>query len=254
MISPQRIALISAILLSICSCTPQQTPPLQEYRKVTISELKEFYNGEPCIISDNICIECTVAGSDWLGELHKSAIVIDDTGGLELGIESTDITNTLPIYSDIVIYCGGLVLARMGGKMKLGTPPTGIYPVDNILDESFDHYIHVVRLNSDREVATKQIAELREKDIGSVVRFEGVRICDEERGVSWCDLDEEGEPITTTRTLVDGQGERLEVRIISTCEYGKELIPQKEIAVIGAIDYADDHYFLRILNKSITEL
>ena len=254
MISPLRLLFVSAICLCISSCVPSPNRPEQESRRLTIEELKGLCEGSAYLISDDIYIEATVMGSDWLGELYKSAIVIDDTGGVELAIDSRNISKRLPVYSDVIINCNGLVLARMGGKIKLGVPPTGEYPVDNIVDESMDKFIHIVALNSDREVATKQFSDIGTEDIGNAVRFEGIRICDEEQGLNWCDRDEEGEQITTTRTLVDGRGERLEVRIISTCTYGKERIPLKEIAVIGTIDYADDHYFLRILNQSITEL
>ena len=68
--------------------------------------------------------------------------------------------------------------------------------------------------------------------------------------MKWCDTDENGEVITTDRTFVDSEGNAFTLRTLATCHYAKEVIPTTEIAVIGVIDYSDNRYFLRIINKS----
>ena len=71
--------------------------------------------------------------------------------------------------------------------------------------------------------------------------------------MKWCDTDENNEPITTYRTFVDSEGYTLAVRTLATCDYATESIPTNEITVIGAIDYSDNRYFLKVVNKAIIE-
>ena len=68
--------------------------------------------------------------------------------------------------------------------------------------------------------------------------------------MAWCDTIDE-KPITTYRTFVDANGNRFAVRILSTCYYATDKVPIKEVSLTGVIDYSDNQYFLRIVNKAI---
>ena len=194
-----------------------------------------------------------MVATDWLGELHKSVIIVDETGGLEISIDSHNISEQLPIFSETTIFCNGLALARIGSKIELGAMPTGDFPLDNIGDEMLNRYIRVGAIREDYTPATKRFSEIGVADISNIFRFEDIRICDEERGLSWCNTDENGDLVTTYRTFVDGEGNALAVCTLPTCIYAKDEIPAQKITVIGAIDYSDNRYFLRIVNKSIIE-
>lgn len=245
MILRRLIATLS--LLLACSCTSTSTPP--QSGEVSIAYLKSLCKGDHFRISNNYTIRGIVVATDWLGELNNSAIVVDETGGLEFAIESDNIAERLPIFSEVTINCNGLVLARIGSKIELGMAPSGDFPLGNIDDEMFNRYIRVIGLSDEVNAPTKQFAEIGAEDIGNIVRFESVRICSEEQGVMWCDF-EGDEALTTIRTLRNRAGEQFDVRILSTCHYAKEVMPIEEISVIGVIDYSDNRYFLRIINKS----
>lgn len=241
------IALYS-VLLNV-ACTPSALPVLEE--QVSISHLKSLCKGEHHLITGNYYIHGVVIATDWLGEMNNSAVIIDESGGVEFGIESHNIAERLPVYSEVVIRCNGLMLARIGGKIKLGVTATGDFPLDNINDKIFDHYITILGSTSDMVPAqTKHFSEIGVGDISSFVRFDNVRICDEEQGLTWCDM-EEGEPVTTFRTLVNREGERFSVRILSTCRYANDKIPTKDMSVAGVIDYSDNRPFLQIVNNLI---
>ena len=173
----------------------------------------------------------------------------DSSGSLEFTIESKNIKEKIPLYSEVEISCNGLMLARIGSNIELGVPPSGNFPLDNINDETFDRYISIKGIDEDFSVEAKRFSEIGSEDIGCVVRFDNVRICDEEQGLTWCDF-EEGQPVTTYRTIVNSEGERFAVRTLPTCRYADEEMPSNEISVIGVIDYSDNRYFIRIVNKS----
>ena len=245
-----RLLKILFSMLSFLACSVHGNN--EPHREVSIAHLKSLCRGDHHRISENISIRGVVVATDWLGELYKSAIIIDKTGGLEIAIDSRAISEHLPIHSEVSILCDGLMLARIGGKIELGATPTGEFPLDNINDEMIERYIRIVGIDSSFVPATKQFSEIGASDISTLVRFDNIRICNEERGLAWCDS-EDDLAVTTSRTFVDREGNTFAIRTLSSCRYALEAMPTNEIAVVGAIDYSDNHYFLRIVNKSIIE-
>ena len=221
-------------------------------QEVSIAYLKSLCKGEHYRITQDYSISGVIVATDWLGEFYKSAVIVDKTGGLEFAIDSRNIKEHLPVYSEVTILCNGLMLAHIGGKIELGAPPTSDFPLDNIDDTMFDRYIRVIGLCKDFTPKTKQFSEISLSDISAVVCFENIRICDEEQDLAWCDI-VEGRPITTYRTFIDHKDNTFAIRTLSDCIYATKTIPEKEITVIGVIDYSDNRYFLRIVNKSIIE-
>lgn len=246
------IALVSAVLLSACSTPSSDTSDEFAPKEVSIAYLKSLCSGSHYRVVEDYIIRGVVVATDWLGEMNKSAVIVDESGGLEFAIDSRQIRNILPIYSKVSIYCNGLMLARIGGKIELGAPPTGEFPLDNIDDDMFNRYIRVEGVCEDFTPPTKLFTELNIGDIGRVIRFDNVRVCAEECGLAWCDTIE-NEAVTTFRTLVDMNNNSLAVRTLSTCHYACEAMPTKEISVVGVVDYSDNRYFLRIVNKWIIE-
>ena len=199
---------------------------------VSIAYLKSLCKGDHYNITSDYTISGVVVANDWLGECIKSIVVVDRSGGIEIAIDSNNIAVSLPVFSEVEIFCNGLTLARVGGKIELGKPSYGEFPLANI-EERF----------SDISVA----------DISAVVRFDNIHICEDEQGLCWCDMVDD-KPITTYRTFVDADGNRFAVRILSTCYYAADKIPEKEVSLTGVIDYSDNRYFLRIVNKAIRNL
>ncbi len=218
--------------------------------EVSIAYLKSLCRGDHYRIANDYSVRGVVVATDWLGELNKSLVLMDSSGGLEVAIDCPNIADQLPIYSEITIFCQGLMLARIGGKIELGASPTADFPIDNIDNEMFNRYIRITGVCEDFEPKTKRFNEISTEDIGSLIRFDNVRICNEEQGLSWCDVVND-EPVTTYRTIIDREGNRFAVRTLSTCTYALDMMPTNEISVIGVIDYSNNRYFLRIVNKCI---
>ena len=248
------ITLFSLFVLFACaeSGSPKWKDDTSPY-EVSVAYLKSLCKGSHYRIVNDYTVRGIIVATDWLGELNKSAIFVDESGGLEIALDVRDVNRYLPIYSEVTIFCNGLMLARVGGKIELGAPPTGNFLLDNIDSEMLGRYIRVDGVSSEGYVPKiKRFEDVRAEDVSRLVRFDRVRICDAEQGLSWCDV-VEGEPITTYRTLVDSEGQTFAVRTLATCHYATEMMPAKEISVIGAIDYSDNRYFLRIVNKAIIE-
>lgn len=246
-----RLLVVVFSLLLLPSCSDNGSDDFNGRKEVSIAHLKSLCRGDHYRIVEDMVVRGVVIANDRLGEYHNSVVVVDRTSGVEISIESRNLSALLPIYSEVEILCSGLMLARIGGKIELGAPSTGDFPIGNISEEMLGRYIRVVGVCEDFTPVVKQFSEIGVEDISCVVRFENIRICDEERGLKWCDTDENGEVITTDRTFVDSKGDTFTLRTLATCHYAKEVVPTTEIAVIGVIDYADNRHFLRIVNKWI---
>ncbi len=241
--------LFSIVLLLACNGNGEG----KSAEVVSVSHLKSLCQGDHYRITEDISIRGIVVATDWLGEMNKSAIVIDESGGLEFAIDIRNINEYLPVNSEVAINCNGLMLARIGGNIKLGAPPTGDFPLDNIDETIFHSYIRIVELDRHIEPTVRRINDIGAEDICTLVQIDNIRICDEEQGLSWCEM-EDGKAVTTLRTFVDREGYTLDIQTLSTCDYSADKIPTNEISVVGVIDYSDNRPFLKIVNGAITLL
>lgn len=238
--------LFSAFICLSCASDNSSSP-----QEISIAQLKSLCRGDHYRIVNDYTIRGVVIATDWLGELGKSVILVDKSGGIEVAVDDIHLSEHLPIYSEVTILCNGLMLARIGGKIELGAAPTGDFPLDNINGEMLNRYIRIVGVCEDFAPVTKRFMEIGASDISAIVRLEDIRICNEEAGLAWCDTDENGSPITTYRTFVDSEGVEFPIRTLASCIYALEEIPTNEITVIGVIDFSDNRYFLRVVNKWI---
>lgn len=244
-----RLCILAISLVLALSC--QESGVASSGGDISIAQLKSLCRGDHYLVVDDYRLRGVVVAGDWLGEFPASVVVVDDSGGVEIYIESTELEGGLPLNSEVEILCSGLMLARVGGKVALGAPSTDDFPLANIDGDELSHHIRPTGCYREILPKSKCFADITADDISSLCRFDGVRICDEERGLKWCDVVDD-ETVTTYRTLVDAEGNRLEVCILATCDYALEDIPLNEISVVGVIDYSHNRYFIRIANKAFT--
>ena len=248
----QILLFISLLALSACGHSSSSGENARS-NEVSIAYLKSLCSGEHHRIVEELTIRGVVVGTGWLGELHNSAIIVDESGGIEVAIEATNLAYRLPIYAEVAISCNGLMLARIGSKIELGAVSSGDFPLANIDNEMFDKHIRIEGACDTFTPTTKRFSEIGVDDISNIFRFDNVQFVEEERGLLWCDL-VENEPVMTYRTLVDAEGDTLHVRTLPSCQYAREKLPSNRRSVIGVIDNSDNRYFLKVVNKWFTEL
>lgn len=245
-----RLLIITLLLPLLVACDRATEGPTL----CSIAELKAMCRGRVCHIVEDISVAGTVVATDWLGEYRNSFVVADDTHGIEVAFDCRDIAAAIPLYSRVTIYCNGLALGRLGDKVVLGVPPTGDFPVDNISEDLLSRYIRLEGgAAADYRYAERRLGDISTLDIGRPVIVRDVRILDARADMRWCDSDEMGEPITTLRTLVDGQGRTLPLRTLGSCTYAAEPLPLGLFSLCAVVDSAEGSCCLRIINHSIIE-
>ena len=237
--------IISLLLLIACNA-PNETI----VERVSIAHLKSLCSGDHYHIGRDLAFEGVVVDTSWSDDRFDNIIVVDESGGVEVMISLNDNKNALPIYSRVRILCNDLTLARIGGKIALGVASSDDYPLEEIGAEMLGRKIRIVGYCDNLSPATKQLSDIHTRDISNIFRFESLRICDEEQGLGWCDI-VEGKPVTTYRTFINSKGETIAIRISESSHYAFERIPANEISVIGVLDYSDNRYFIRLVNRGV---
>ena len=244
-----RFWIIAISLLLALSC--QERGAVGGGEELSIAHLKSLCSGDHHHIVGDYRLRGVVVAGGWYGEFPGCIVVADDSGGVELYVESAELGAAELLNTEVEIHCSGLMLARIGGKVALGAPSTDDFPLASIGGEELSQYIHLTGRKTHYQPKNKRFTDITADDISSPFLFEEVRICDEERGLKWCD-NVDDEAVTTYRTLLDAEGNRLDVCTLPTCHYALEDIPLNEISVVGVIDYSHNRYFIRIANKAIS--
>lgn len=242
---------VSGLLSAACSSATKPSFEGDGENRLSIASLKTRCTGNSTTLTRNATIQGIVTANDIRGEFPKAIILEDATGGIEIAIDHTALADLFPLGSEISVHCSGLALGSYGGKVQLGAPPTGQYSVDRIARADIGRYLRCMELNAGtRRPRTTRFAELGIADADAYVRFE--KVCFAETGSAWCDRDPESDQMQTTlRTLIDDAGNTFSVRVLPSCHYAAEPVPQGTGSVNGIIDYFNGELSLRIINYEI---
>lgn len=245
---------LCAALLFLASCNGKEAPQFDEapHGTISIAHLKSLAREISTTIVDDVAIEGYIIANDLYGELYKSIVISDQSGGIELSVDCKRTATTFPIGAHITIHCTSLALGDYGGQLILGAQPTGEYVVDRIAESHFSRYF-TIDCSTPGTIQPKRfdIGNPSPQDIGNYVYVENVNFGNQ-AGDKWCETDPEtGEYITTERILYDDEGNTIAIRIESRCSYASEEIPTGR-GKIGAIaEYFNGNYLLRIINRNI---
>lgn len=245
--------IISIMLLPILlSCNKAggdfDSPP---YNLVSIAHLKSMATTPSRIITDDIAIEGHILVNDLFGGYYKSIVLCDNSGGIEIMVDTNNGAEEFPLYTHMTVQCSSLALGNYGGKIELGAPPTDSYNVSRISKSDFSRYFQLNHSNIKAIEATKLTIEaITPKHSGNYIRLEEITF-GQQAGLRWCDRDPEtGEQLTTERTISDKNGNSLTVRISSHYVYGDKAIPSGYGTIQGVIEYFNDKPSLRIVNNN----
>jgi DNA/RNA endonuclease YhcR with UshA esterase domain len=108
----------------------------------TIAALKALYNGvTPYQITDTLVIEAIVTADDQSGNLYKSIVIQDSTGGISLLLEGTNLYTDYPVGRRLFIKCKDLVLSDYAGLIQLGGYIDQTQSLAGIPPTLFDKYV-----------------------------------------------------------------------------------------------------------------
>jgi hypothetical protein len=128
------ICVLAGFLAILSGCVKQDfdEPPINipHYpgtANATIDTLVKLYGGHPdtMLITQDIVIKGIVVGNDESGNIYKKIYLQDETGGIDVEIDATNIYTLFKIGQRVYIECKGLYLGTYGGAIELGYPFNG---------------------------------------------------------------------------------------------------------------------------------
>lgn len=246
-------AIISMLAAVSCETSTYDTSSTDNGETVSIAYLKSLCSGTVYPIRSDISICGSVVANDWLGEFYKSIVVSDSTGGIEICIDAAQLYRQLPVYSRITVFCNGMALGRVGGKIELGAYPSGDFPVDGLPAETISTYIRIDETACEPvPPAEKRPGEIGISDIGTLVVFRDISLAGDIGNGCWCET-ENGEYVTTRRRIVGDDGCTFAIQTRGSCIYAGEEMPTGKFSVSGIIDYSGGEYFMVTANHGIAE-
>ena len=128
------LALLAGLLAMMTGCVKQNfdEPPvyIPQYNgtaNATIDTLEKLYLNHPdtMLITQDIILEGIITANDESGNIYKKIYVQDNTAGIDVEIDATNMYTLFKVGQRVFIECKGLYLGRYGGALELGYPYNG---------------------------------------------------------------------------------------------------------------------------------
>lgn len=240
--------LLVCMLFTACNEATSITDEVLETH--SIAYLKSLGGESATVIRQAVVIRGVVTANDRLGEYDRQLVLEDESGGITLSIEASELYRRYPIGTIIHLFCNGLTLHNYGGHIELGYTADA-YGRIGIPAEETNRYLHLREPSTSMPRPTPiSLTELTPSLIDRYVRIDNVRFLTPR--VAWCD-----DPSATSyryrveHPIADEAGNTLHVEAISTCHYAKEPLPEGKGSLYGIIDYFNGRYTLRVINYGV---
>ena len=245
-----RIVLLASSLLVSVGCSSYDDTIEGE---VSVAHLWSQSANRTERVKEDIYIRGRVVLNDKFGERPNALVVADNTGCVEIKVESDNVESLVPLGSEVVVRCAGLSLGREGRNVVLGEPPTGEYAVNRIAETHIYNYIKVVGYDvSTYETRRLHIADIVEARIREFVEVIDVWFVEREAKCAWCARDTLGRFTTTLRHITDGR-DTLPVVVAGTSDYASEPLPLGVQCCSGVVEWYDRRVALRIAHREVND-
>jgi hypothetical protein len=245
------IALMSSCVKEKFDAPPENIPSAGLTANTTVAELYQYYTDSiPSglgIINQDIIIKGIVVGTDESGNIYKTLYIQDNTAGLQISIDMTDIYTTYRLGQTVYIKCQGLYLGIYSGVMQLGYlygSSIGRIPAALVSD----HFFPDGKPGDAPVPQLFPIAGLTGSQISTLVRIDSVIFL------------QVGMPFstpyfTTDRIVQDKNGSKIAVRTSNYANFAGKPVPSGYGSIVGILGgvNTDGYYefFIRDMNDLI---
>jgi DNA/RNA endonuclease YhcR with UshA esterase domain len=170
------LLLLSLVAAAFSACEKEfDQPPYEDLPNITanttISEILARHTiGQPDqLIDDSLVISGIVIADDRSGNFYEKLVIQDETGGIELRLNASDLYNNYPIGRRVYVRLKGLYVGDYSGSIQINGSP------DNPIESARipDHVIGGAR-NQPLPVRVKRISEITPADVNTLIQFDSV--------------------------------------------------------------------------------
>ena len=216
---------------------------------MTIAEFKakHWQDGRNYIdtVKEDEVIHGWITSSDKSGNIYKTLYICDESGaGLSISINQKNLYETYCLGQEIVIPMKGCFIGKYNGMQQIGYPEW--YSAGNTWEATFlpqAMWESMVQFNGfpdagmaePVDVSLDEFAAMNDAATlltyqGQLVRISGVQFKEADGYITFSESDR-----STTRTLVDADGNELIVRNSNYADFAQEILPRGEVEVVGLL-------------------
>lgn len=230
-----------------CQDDPLDVPPVVVPRvdfkaNTTLIELKrKFASTNLQQITDDIIIKGVVISTDESGNIYKSLYIQDDSAGLEISIDRTDMFKKFQPGQMLYIKCNGLYMYKYHDALKLGSNvnKNRIAGTDTTLSKFFfkDSLPGIIP-----EPKLLNLDSLSDQYIGMLVRLDN--ICFPDSGQIYAANED------SNHDIFDAYGNKIILRTSSYATFKSNKLPTGRGSIVGIFSRYNDDYqiYLRDIN------
>lgn len=244
-------------LLSLSSCvknkfdTPPVNIPCVDFESnTTIAELNAFYadslNSGFGIINPDIIIKGKIVANDESGNIYKTLYLQDESGGIQIAIDQSDLYTLYRLGQRVYVKCKGLYLGNYGGVPQLGYLYNGgIGRIPPALLSA--HFFHDSLPGSVPAPVILAIPEFNSSYYSMLVRIDGLHFDPVDAGKPLADSN-----ATTNRKLYDDANNTFDLRTSNFANFRTHPVPSGSGSVVGILSNYNGSWQFYIRN--ITDL
>jgi len=244
-----------AFVLSLAACVDEDfdAPPAGGQDPnltvtTTIAELKSRHTtGQYEEITDDAVIAALVVSNDREGNFYKQLVIQDETGGIELRIDVTDLHAMYPVGRKVYLKARGLWLGDYNGLVQLGigvgTGSSGSPELTRIPQTLLTNYL--VQATYGNSVNPKEVTidQLSPGMVSTLITLKDVQFVAADSAETWADPVLE---LSVNREVEDCARRRLVVRTSGFCTFAADLTPTGGGSITGVLGVFQGTYQLVI--------
>lgn len=263
------LALAGSVSLSSCDDDferpPMVVPTAKRHVNTTIAELKtKFYTGESNYATlvekrddgTDYIIKGRVISSDQAGNFFKQLVIEDETGAIQVNIDSYDLYKTYQYGQEIVIDVTGLYVGAYGKLMQIGSTPNNNYP-GRIASDLATKQIEVNGLAEPEKIvageytiaALNDLISNQEEFLAKQCRLVSIKdVTFKDAGkATLADKDK-----NTSRTISDGTGDMI-VYTSGYSDFYDYYCPEGKGTIVGILSFFNRSWQIRLIGVSEDE-
>ncbi len=263
------LALAGSVSLSSCDDDferpPMVVPTAKRHANTTIAELKtKFYTGESNYATlvekrddgTDYIIKGRVISSDQAGNFFKQLVIEDETGAIQVNIDSYDLYKSYQYGQEIVIDVTGLYVGAYGKLMQIGSTPNNNYP-GRIASDLATKQIEVNGLAEPEKVvageytiaALNDLISNQEEFLAKQCRLVSIKdVTFKDAGkATLADKDK-----NTSRTISDGTGDMI-VYTSGYSDFYDYYCPEGKGTIVGILSFFNRSWQIRLIGVSEDE-
>lgn len=263
------LALVGSVSLSSCDDDferpPMVVPTAKRHANTTIAELKtKFYTGESNYATlvekrddgTDYIIKGRVISSDQAGNFFKQLVIEDETGAIQVNIDSYDLYKSYQYGQEIVIDVTGLYVGAYGKLMQIGSTPNNNYP-GRIASDLATKQIEVNGLAEPEKIvageytiaALNDLISNQEEFLAKQCRLVSIKdVTFKDAGkATLADKDK-----NTSRTISDGTGDMI-VYTSGYSDFYDYYCPEGKGTIVGILSFFNRSWQIRLIGVSEDE-